>query len=152
VPARATLIGGRLRRRLGSGQPVAAAVVMGAIGALPAPVHTWFADRVRAGRFTDLIVSYLPGPREQQRLAGAPVRAAVPVVPLAPGVPVGVAAMRWADVLGVGVRLDASLAGIGDGLVTEMHAALDQILGEDRQGARVPAPTPPAGSVASGTG
>jgi hypothetical protein len=138
VRARALLIRDHLRRALASGQPVAAAAVMSAMGALPAPVQAWFARRVYTGRFTNVIVSYLPGPREPQALAGAPVRAAVPVVPLADGVPLGAAAMTWGDVIGVSVLLDASLAHIGEQLVTAMHAALDQI----QVGASVPASVP----------
>jgi hypothetical protein len=149
VSARATLIRDRLRRP-DSGRRPAPDVVMEALGVLPFSLQGWVARRVHKSRSATVTVSYLPGDAEPRLLAGATVRGAVPVVPLAEGVPVAVAAMRWADDLGVGVLLDASSAGTGDRLVTTLHAALDRVLREARDGATGSAAPAPATCIVPG--
>ncbi|MGX7672599.1 wax ester/triacylglycerol synthase domain-containing protein [Plantactinospora sp. DSM 117369] len=114
----------RLRSSVASGQPIAATLVMRAMGALPAPVHGALARRVYSRRFLNVIVSYLsersPCP---QRLAGAPVRAVTPVVALADGVPIGVGVLRWGDTTNVGILLDETLAHTASEFVAALHAA-----------------------------
>lgn len=119
--ARVAAVRARLRRGLAGGQPVAAALVLRALGALPARLHAAAARQIYTGRFMNVIVSYLGTNAAPQWLAGAPIRAVTPVVALADRVPVGVAALRIADRLGIGVLLDASLASTGRAFVTAVH-------------------------------
>ncbi|MGH3490568.1 MAG: wax ester/triacylglycerol synthase domain-containing protein, partial [Actinopolymorphaceae bacterium] len=76
-----------LRDGVARGEPVAAALVMRAVGLLPGVVHGWFARTTYSDRFLNLVVSYLPGPRGTHRMAGARVHALYPVAPLTRGVP-----------------------------------------------------------------
>lgn len=143
--ARAALIRDRLRGSVASGQPLAAALVMRGMGTLPTPVHGWLARQVYSSRFTNVIVSYLPGTRHAVAMAGSPCRTAVPVLALADGVPIAVGAMRWADTIGVGVLLDASLAAVGDAFVAAMHAGLDDLLASEE-------PSPWSGPTSAASG
>jgi diacylglycerol O-acyltransferase / wax synthase len=149
VTVRARTIRDHLRRALTSGQPDAAAL-RGAMGALPVPLQAWFARRLYTSRFTNVMISYVPAPAPSHSLVAAPIRAAVPVIPLADGVPIGAGAMPWGDVLGIGVLLDASLAGIGERFVSAVHTAVDHILERDTQPADLPAPERPYPAVAVG--
>ncbi|OLT30019.1 hypothetical protein BJF79_39905 [Actinomadura sp. CNU-125] len=54
---------------------------------MPVPLHARFARAAYSERFLQGIVSSLPGPGGPLRLAGAPLAAVYPVVPLAPGAP-----------------------------------------------------------------
>jgi hypothetical protein len=103
---------------------------MRGMGALPAPVHAALARLVYTSRFSNVIVSYVTGAPHPLLLAGAPVRAAAPVVALADGVPIGVGVLRLGDTTGVGVLLDASLAEAGDAFVAALHSGLDEVLRE----------------------
>ncbi|MEQ4300076.1 wax ester/triacylglycerol synthase domain-containing protein [Plantactinospora sp. B6F1] len=118
----------RLRSSVTSGQPLAAILVMRAMGVLPAPIHGALARRVYNHRFLNVIVSYLsqrsPHPH---RLAGAPVRAVTPVVALADGVPIGVGVLRWGDTTNVGILLDETLAHTAGPFVAALHAAFTEM-------------------------
>ncbi|AVT29363.1 hypothetical protein C6361_07520 [Plantactinospora sp. BC1] len=118
----------RLRSSVTAGQPLAAILVMRAMGALPAPVHGALARRVYSHRFLNVIVSYLSerSPRPH-RLAGAPVRAVTPVVALADGVPIGVGVLRWGDTTNVGILLDETLAHTASPFVAALHAAFAEM-------------------------
>lgn len=98
-----------LRRRIGRGEPQAAQVVMEIAGALPSPVHAWFARLVYNRRFFSTIITYMPGARGPRWCAGARVRAMYPVLPLTEGVPLTVGAVAAGATVGVGVFFDPSL-------------------------------------------
>ncbi|MCW3816681.1 WS/DGAT domain-containing protein [Micromonospora sp. DR5-3] len=119
-----------LRTALRSGEPEAAGLVMRAMGALPAPLHAALARRFYSSRHLNVIVSYVPAPLRPLEVAGAPLRSATPVVPLAEGVPVGVGILRGGDTFEVGALLDASLAEVGPAFVAALHAELAQLLAE----------------------
>ncbi|MEV4757775.1 wax ester/triacylglycerol synthase domain-containing protein [Micromonospora sp. NPDC049559] len=116
-----------LRESLTSGEPLAAALVMRAMGTLPAPVHGLLARRAYNSRFVNVIVSYMSGVAHPQLMAGAPVRAVTPVVALADKVPIGVAVMRWGETISVGVLLDDSLAWSAETFVSELRAAFAEL-------------------------
>lgn len=119
-----------LRAALRSGEPEAAGLVMRMMGVLPAPLHAAFARRVYSSRHLNVIVSYVPALFRPRLLTGAPVRAATPVVALAPGVPFGVGVLRCDTAFEVGVLLDASLAGTGDAFVGALRAGLAELLAQ----------------------
>jgi hypothetical protein len=56
-------------------------------------------------------------------LAGAPLRSVCPVVGLADGVRIGAGAVRWGDMTGIGVLLDASLGDLADRFGDSLRAA-----------------------------
>ena len=137
---RLAMVRDQLRRSVASGQPVAATLVMRAMGALPFPVHGMLARRVYNSRFMNVIVSYMSGgnPRPQ-RLAGAPVRRVTPVVALADGVPIGVGILRWGRTTHVGVLLDESLADTGPAFVAALRTAVAELCADRVAADRAPA-------------
>jgi UDP-N-acetylglucosamine:LPS N-acetylglucosamine transferase len=110
----------RLRR---AGQPDAAAAVVAALGALPGPLLTKLVPLVYGGRYCSLISTVLPGFRRVPRVAGVPVAAAYPVVPLTDGVGLAVGFLPWGDTIGVGVTGDAGLSGDPERVAGELRAA-----------------------------
>ncbi|ROT29387.1 wax ester/triacylglycerol synthase domain-containing protein [Micromonospora sp. HM5-17] len=128
---RTSLVRDQLRRSVSGGQPIAAALVMRAMGLLPSPVHGMLARQVYNSRFMNVIVSYMSGgnPRPQ-RLAGAPLRRITPVVALAEGVPIGIGVLRWGETTNVGVLLDESLAETGPEFVAALQTAVAELRSE----------------------
>jgi WS/DGAT/MGAT family acyltransferase len=126
--ARVVAVRDRLRGSLANGQPAAAALVMRAMGSLPAPAHAALARLVYNSRFVNVIVSYMSGSAHPQLLAGAPVRSVAPVVALATDVPIGIGVLRWGDTTTVGVLLDESLADTGNEFVSALRAALAEVV------------------------
>jgi diacylglycerol O-acyltransferase / wax synthase len=124
---RVTAVRDALRLRLAGGQPAAAALVMRAMGALPAPVHAGLARLVYSSRFVNVIVSYLAGAKRPTALAGAPIRSVIPVVALADGVRVGVGALRWGQTTGIGVLLDPAIADQAETFIRALHTAFDEL-------------------------
>ncbi|MEU9020905.1 phosphatase PAP2 family protein [Actinomadura sp. NPDC048394] len=101
----------RRSRVLRSGtRALAAWFVMRQAGRLmPVPLHARFARAVYGGRFLQGIVSSLPASRERLLLTGVPVTGVYPVVPLAPGAPLAVAALGVDRELCFGVCADTGL-------------------------------------------
>jgi WS/DGAT/MGAT family acyltransferase len=119
----------RRGRRLRSGtRALGSRFVIRAVGLLPAPVPGWFARTVYGGRFFQAIVSNLPGPDHQLSLAGRLVRAAYPIVPLAPRSPLAVGALSWNGELHLGITADPALLADLDGFGIAVRAVLDELL------------------------
>ncbi len=116
--------------RLRSGiRILASRFVMGAVGqALPPPVHAWFARAVYGGRFFQAIVSNVPGAAQDLTLAGAPLVAAHPILPVAPGTSLVVGALGWNGELCLGVTTDPSVLPAADSLAAAVRAAYDDML------------------------
>jgi hypothetical protein len=68
--------------------------------------------RRHAARHINLFVTNVPGPPQPLWLAGARLRDAVPVAPLAADVPLGIAALSYAGTLTVAVNADAGVSDI----------------------------------------
>jgi hypothetical protein len=97
-------------------------------GALPPPLHSWFARTVYGGAFFQGIVSNMPGPQQRLSLAGAPLLEVYPILPLGPGAPLAVGALGWDGILSVGLAVDPALVPDASALATaiaETFAALD---------------------------
>jgi diacylglycerol O-acyltransferase len=97
------------RRSPRRGEPQAAYAVMRLAGRLPPRLHAAAARRVYHRRFFHAILTYRPGPRQPRRLAGAPVRAVYPILPLAPTIPLTAGLLTFGPTACVGLQLDASL-------------------------------------------
>jgi WS/DGAT/MGAT family acyltransferase len=115
-----------VRHSLAAGEPSAASVAMRAMGLLPSALHGMLSRYLYTSRHFNVIVSYLPAVTQGGSFAGAPITAAFPVVALAHDVPIGVAAMRWGESVGVGVLLDASLAEQADDWTKALLEALEE--------------------------
>jgi len=102
-------ITGATRRSARRHEPQAAYAVMRLAGRLPPRLHAAVARRIYHRRFFHAILTYLPGPRQPRRLAGAPVRAVYPILPLAPTIPLTAGLLTFGPTACVGLQLDASL-------------------------------------------
>ena len=97
------------RRAKRSNQALGSQLVMGVVGTWAPPfLHARFAHFAYRGTWFNLIVSSVPGPRRPRTLAGAPVSAAYPIIPLAEQVGLTVAALTWADQMSFGLTADPS--------------------------------------------
>jgi PAP2 superfamily/Wax ester synthase/diacylglycerol acyltransferase catalytic domain/WS/DGAT C-terminal domain len=122
---RTALLSGRLRTRT---RVLASGAVLRLTGAvLPPHLHARFARAVYGRRYFHAIVSNMPGPREPLTVAGAPIGAVFPILPLAPGSPLAVGALGWSDRVHFGVAAHpdlvpdaAALTGAIVDIVTEL--------------------------------
>lgn len=124
----------RRSRVLRSGTRAQAAwVVMWQAGRLmPPPLHARFARMSYSGRFLQGTVSSLPASDRRLRLAGAPLTAVYPIVPLAPGTAFALAGLGVAEELCFGLSLDPGLADDADAFM----AAVADVFEELRTGPR----------------
>jgi diacylglycerol O-acyltransferase / wax synthase len=119
-PERLAQVSRRTAGRLRTGTRVlgSAFVMRSVMAVVPRPVHAWFARTVYGRRFFNGVVSNMPGPRALLSLAGAPMIAAYPILPLAPGTGFTVGALGWDDGLCLGICVDPEAlggkAGAGD--------------------------------------
>ncbi|NYH80957.1 WS/DGAT/MGAT family acyltransferase [Actinopolyspora biskrensis] len=90
-----------------SGQPLAAGIVMSALGLLPTPLHRGIVRTIYQRRFFNAIVSAMPGSPRPPRVWGALVAGVVPILPLASGVGAAVGVISWGEMVGIGVTVDA---------------------------------------------
>ena len=130
----------RRTARLRSGtRALASRFVMSTAGQLmPPPLHAWFSRSVYGGRYFTAIATNMPGPQVQLTLADAPILAAFPLLPLAPGTPLGVGALGWNGVFCLGISATPGLltgpsvspqeADVPRGLDVLMKEVFDELL------------------------
>jgi hypothetical protein len=108
------------------------AVMQAAGAALPPVAHAWFARTVYGQRFLHGIVSNMPGPPTEHRLAGAPMIATYPLLPLAPETAFAVGVLGWTDRLCVSLVTDPGLVADPDAMTADFHAVLDELIARSR--------------------
>jgi hypothetical protein len=94
---------------------------------MPVPLHARFARMSYSGRFLQGTVSSLPGPDRRLWLAGAPLTAVYPIVPLAPGAPLAIAGLGVDRDLCFGLSLDPGLTGDADALMDAVRDVIDEL-------------------------
>ncbi|CND70788.1 diacylglycerol O-acyltransferase tgs3 [Mycobacterium tuberculosis] len=130
-PDRLALIAERSRVLRSGTRAQAAWFVMWQAGrVMPVPLHARFARMSYSGRFLQGTVSSLPGPDKPLRLAGAPLTAVYPIVPLAPGAPLAIAALGVDRELCFGVSLDPGLADDADAFMDAVHDVIEELRNE----------------------
>jgi UDP-N-acetylglucosamine:LPS N-acetylglucosamine transferase len=112
-----------LHDQVSAGAPRAGHAVIRAIGVLPNWLHRRLARLVYRGTWFSVIASVLPGARSAVRVDDAVLRTVYPVLSLAPGVPVAVGVMTWADRFTVCVTSTVDGADRGDTLAAAVTAA-----------------------------
>ena len=129
-PDRLALIAERGRVLRSGTRAQAAWFVMWQAGrVMPAPLHARFARMSYSGRFLQGTVSSLPGPDKPLRLAGAPLTAVYPIVPLAPGAPLAIAALGVDRELCFGLSVDPGLTGDADAFMDAVRDIIDELGG-----------------------
>jgi hypothetical protein len=116
------------RRR--SARPLGAAAVIRLLGVLPPPLHRLAARGVYRGRHFTAIVSNMPGPSVRLSLAGAPIRDAYPILPLAERVPLAVGSLGWAGRFCVAVTADAERLPAAGTLAQRIVEAIEKMQAE----------------------
>ena len=116
------------RRAKRSDQSIGSQFVMSAVGTWAVPlVHARFARFAYRGKWFNLIVSSVPGPRGARYLAGARVVTAYPIIPLAEGVGLTVAAMNWNEHVTFGLTADVEQIDDLDDIAASMVAYVDEL-------------------------
>ncbi|MFA1538743.1 bifunctional phosphatase PAP2/O-acyltransferase family protein [Actinomadura monticuli] len=127
-PDRLALIAERSRVLRSGTRAQAAWFVMWQAGrVMPAPLHARFARMSYSGRFLQGTVSSLPGPDRPLRLAGAPLTAVYPIVPLAPGAPLAIAALGVDRELCFGLSVDPGLTGDADAFMDAVRDVIEEL-------------------------
>ncbi len=127
-----------LRAGQHDGQPLAAGMVMRALGLLPTPVHRRVVRAVYQSRFFNTILSVMPGSPRPPHVWGDLVAGVVPVLPLASGVGVATGVINWGETVGIGVTADARLGGIAERLVGRIHDVSTELTGSTTESAAPP--------------
>ena len=73
---------------------------------VPPPLHRLLVRAVYGPKWFSMIVTAMPGPRQQQHMGGQPVRGVGGILPLPPGVALTIGALRWTHTLTVTVLAD----------------------------------------------
>jgi WS/DGAT/MGAT family acyltransferase len=109
-----------------SRQPLATLALLATIGSLPPaiedPAMALFSAKA------SLVVSNLPGPREQLYMEGAPVTQLLFWVPQAGSIGVGVSILTYRDQLQFGVIADRNLIPEPAELVEQLHEELERLI------------------------
>ncbi|WP_244223710.1 MGDG synthase family glycosyltransferase [Amycolatopsis circi] len=116
-----------LSDQVGHGAPRAGNAVVRVLGILPPALHRRAARLVYRGTWFSAIASVLPGARSPVVLNGALVRTVYPVLSLAPGVPVAVGIMTWADRFTICITVPAGQEERGDRLATAVVEAFSRV-------------------------
>ncbi|WP_051166323.1 MGDG synthase family glycosyltransferase [Amycolatopsis orientalis] len=116
-----------LSEQVGRGAPRAGNAVVRVLGILPPALHRRAAKLVYRGTWFSVIASVLPGARSPVVLNGALVRTVYPVLSLAPGVPVAVGIMTWADRFTVCITVPAGQDERGDRLAAAVVEAFGRV-------------------------
>ena len=124
---RARAIQNQLSRAGQEQQARAARIVVAYLPKLiPPPLHRLMVRAVYGPKWFSMIVTAMPGPRQQQHMGGQVVRGVGGLLPLPPGVALTIGALRWTQTLTVTVLADpAALPDLSP--VRERLAGLDAI-------------------------
>ena len=117
-----------IRRGLARSEPRAAGKVLRMAGLLPPAALARFARYSYNERFFNLVVSYAPGPRGARRLAGAPVRAIYPILPLSANVPLAVGILTTDDTAAIGLVADRGLGLVPAAVVAATQGAFREFV------------------------
>jgi UDP-N-acetylglucosamine:LPS N-acetylglucosamine transferase len=124
---RVTMTHESLRDQVGRGAPRAGNAVVRVLGVLPPWLHHHLARLVYRGTWFSVIASVLPGARSPVTLNGSLMTTVYPVLSLAPGAPVAVGVMTWADRFTVCVTVPAAHAARGDRLAAGITEAFGDL-------------------------
>ncbi|MFF0147800.1 UDP-N-acetylglucosamine:LPS N-acetylglucosamine transferase [Amycolatopsis sulphurea] len=116
-----------LAAQVGRGAPKAGHAVVRVLGIFPPWLHHRLARLVYRGTWFSALASVLPGARSLVVLNGARVRTVYPVLSLAPGVPVAIGVMTWADRFTVCVTVPVEQAARGDRLAGGVVEAFSRV-------------------------
>lgn len=106
---RLEIVQSRMRRLKAAHEGEGAAVVLDALDHVPALGYRAVSRLVAAQPFVNFVVTNVPGSPVPLHLLGARIETIVPVVPLGPGLGLGIAILTYADHLTISVSADPEL-------------------------------------------
>lgn len=113
-------------RRRAEHQDEGVSALLSSLDYLPVALSRLTVPLVHQQPFANLVVTNVPGPREQLTLMGAPIEEILPIVPLAGNLSAGVAVLSYQDQLVVTIHADAracpDAAVMAEGMVTTLDA------------------------------
>jgi hypothetical protein len=134
----------RMDRLKGSPEALVTHAVLRALGWSPRPIEdlgVWF-----FGLKSSLVLTNVPGPRVQLRLAGVPVSRMMFWVPQSGRMGLGISIFSYAGTVTIGIIADAGLVPDPDALVADVDA---ELLALTSNAGREPEPPPPERAVAA---
>ncbi|HKE66298.1 MAG TPA: phosphatase PAP2 family protein [Micromonosporaceae bacterium] len=109
---------------------------------MPPAAQAWFARTVYGHRYLNAIVSNMPGPTGEFRMAGRLMHAVYPILPLAPGAPLAIGVFGWRGNMCAGICVDPELVDDAGRLAGALHAIIDELAAaRPRRDATASAPT-----------
>lgn len=101
--------------------------LLGSFDHLPVAIARAAVPLVHQQPFANLVVTNVPGPREQLTLMGAPIEEILPIVPLARNLSAGVAVLSYQDQLVLTIHADAQACPDAAVMAEGMAATLDAL-------------------------
>ena len=101
--------------------------VVGLLGLLPSPVHRFASWVISSPRTFNLVVSNIPGPRDESYMRGCRLRGAYPVVPLADRHTLSIGFTSVADNACFGIYADRDALPDADRLADSINGAIDEL-------------------------
>jgi len=112
----------RMDRLKGSPEPLVTHATLRVLGWSPRPIEklgVWF-----FGTKASVVLTNVPGPRTQLRLAGVPISRMMFWVPQSGRMGLGISIFSYAGTVTIGIVVDAGLVPDPDALVADLHAEL----------------------------
>jgi WS/DGAT/MGAT family acyltransferase len=105
------------------------------LGGVPLPrvVERAVAEVIHHQPFVNLVITNIPGPPQRVYIGGAAMLDAVPVVPLAGNLTMGIAILSYDGVLTIGIDADTRTVPDLDLFVRELELALDEVVEVEAQ-------------------
>jgi diacylglycerol O-acyltransferase len=115
------------RRKL-AGEPEGANDIVRSIARVPMPVQGAVSRLVASPRSFNLVVSNIPGLRQQVYLRGCELKEAYPVVPLADRHALSIGVLNVGDRLCFGVYADRKAVPDADAVARDLEESIDELL------------------------
>jgi diacylglycerol O-acyltransferase / wax synthase len=122
---RLSLVQHHMRRAKAAHEGEGAALALGMLDHVPAVVDRLLVRAVEAQPFVNLVVTNVPGSPVPLHLLGSRIETIVPVVPLGPGLGLGVAVLSYAGSLTVSLSADPAICPDLDALAAAVGAEID---------------------------
>jgi hypothetical protein len=118
----------RTRELKESGFAATAEELLADTGALPPVVERAIGNLVHHQPFVNLVVTNIPGPPTRVYVGGAAMLDAVPVVPLAGNLTIGIAILSYDGCLTIGIDADVDTVPDLDLFVAALEASYDEVV------------------------
>ncbi|HEY6037293.1 MAG TPA: WS/DGAT domain-containing protein [Kofleriaceae bacterium] len=123
--ARVRAVKRRMDALKGSAEGLTTYAILGAMGRAPRPLEALGVSYF--GSKTSVVLTNVPGPRDQVRLAGVPVKRMLFWVPQSGHTGLGISIFSYAGSVTIGILVDVGLVSDVNALVADLHAELEAL-------------------------